>query len=406
MTLNRRQFIVLGGLALGACSSAAVSQGSGQDRGVPAEAVAEIGGGGDAGTGTSTGAQPNGREDAGTQSVGETIGPAGLYAPERGDIRAIVISDMNSRYGSTEYKTEVLRGIELLPDWQPDLVICAGDMIAAQKISLTSAEVDLMWSEFDRQILTPIRGMNLPFALTIGNHDASGLVRDGGYVFEVDRQSATRYWQAHQDALALVYVDTGNFPYYYSFKQNDIFYLVWDASAADVPAEQIAWADRSLGSPEAQSAKLRIVMGHLPFFAISQGRDRTGEILNQPEALRSLLERHQVHTYISGHHHAYYPAHAGQLELLHCGALGSGPRTWLERTDTAMQTLTVLDIFLGDPAAATVYTTYNMNTMQRVDAQQLPRQIVGPTGRLLRHDVTLANLSEAELNQQYVPSLH
>ncbi|MEO0456110.1 MAG: metallophosphoesterase [Cyanobacteria bacterium P01_A01_bin.114] len=397
MTLNRRRFMVLGGLALGACSSAAVPQKSRQDERAPVEAAAET------------------REHEVPRStrVGEAIGPAGLYAPARGDIRAVVVSDMNSRYGSTEYKTEVLRGIELLPDWQPDLVICAGDMIAAQKISLTSAEVDLMWTEFDRQILTPIRAMNLPFALTIGNHDASGLLREGGYVFEIDRQSATRYWQAHQDALDLAYVDTGNFPYYYSFKQNDIFYLIWDASAAAVPAEQIAWADRSLGSPEAQSAQLRIVIGHLPFFAISQGRDRAGEILNQPDALRSLLERHNVHTYISGHHHAYYPAHAGQLDLLHCGALGSGPRTWLDRTDPAMQTLTVLDIFLGDTSeedaseqATTVYTTYNMNTMQQVDTQQLPRQIVGPTGRLLRQDVTLANLSEAELNQQYVPSLH
>jgi len=40
-----------------------------------------------------------------------------------------------------------------------------------------------------------------------------------------------------------------------------------------------------------------------------------------------LLERYHVH--ISGHHHAYFPGHRGQLELLHTGALGSGPRPLL-----------------------------------------------------------------------------
>ncbi|NEP16991.1 MAG: metallophosphoesterase [Leptolyngbya sp. SIO4C1] len=395
MPLNRRRFIVLGGLALGACSSAAVprrriAQGGGAIWRREDERV--------------KGAETWGRGDAETTErlAGQEIGPAGLYAPVRGDVRAVVISDMNSRYGATDYRAEVLTGIELLPGWQPDLVICAGDMIAAQKISLTSAEVAAMWESFDRQILTPIRAANLPFALTIGNHDASSLKRQGEYVFAVDRQAATQYWQAHLTALALPYVEATGFPYYYSFKQNDIFYLIWDASAADVPAEQLAWAERSLSSPEAQSAKLRIAIGHLPFFAISQGRDRAGEILNHSEALRSLLETYRVHTYISGHHHAYFPAHAGQLQLLHCGALGSGPRTWLNRVDTAMQTLTVLDIFLED--ASTVYTTYSMNTLQVVDAQQLPRQIVGPTGRLLRRDVASADLSQAERNQQYVPS--
>ena len=67
-----------------------------------------------------------------------------------------------------------------------------------------------------------------------------------------------------------------------------------------------------------------------------------------------------------------------------------------------MQTLTVLDFFFetGD----TVYTTYNMNRMELVDTRTLPRQIVGPTGRVLRNDITLADLTPEEHSQSYVRS--
>ncbi|MEL6136913.1 MAG: metallophosphoesterase, partial [Cyanobacteria bacterium J06628_6] len=91
-------------------------------------------------------------------------------------------------------------------------------------------------------------------------------------------------------------------------------------------------------------------------------------------------------------------------EFLHCGALGSGPRTWLNRTDAAFQTLTVMDIFFD--TGEVTYTTYNMNNRELVTLEQLPRQIVGPTGRVLREDIELVDLTEAEVNQPYVPSLH
>ncbi|MBE9079325.1 metallophosphoesterase [Romeria aff. gracilis LEGE 07310] len=390
MSFNRRRFILLGGLALGAAPVIALQRSSRQAEAEPvAIATKEVG--------------PEANLAA-APAVRQNIGPSGLYAPPRGDIRVVVISDLNSRYGSTDYRQEVIEGVQMLPDWQPDLVICGGDMVAGQSISLTQPEIEAMWTAFDRQILSSIRAAGLPFAFTVGNHDASSVKQQGEFVYVLDRQEASRFWQAHEPDTALSFIEDAGFPYYYSFKQNDIFYLVWDASSANVAPEQVAWADRSLGSPEAQSAKLRIVLGHLPFYAVSQGRDRAGEILNQADQLRAMLERHQVSTYISGHHHAYFPGHAGQLNFLHAGALGSGPRSLLNSTGAPFQTLTVMDIFLDVPE--TVYTTYNMNTRQVVDRQNLPRQIVGPNGRELRQDLTLADLSEAEQNQAYVPSAH
>ena len=381
--LNRRRFLLLSGLALGACSARPMPRSISR-----------------AETATLASAPVPQRHP----SYGKAVGPAELYAPRRGDVRTVVISDLNSRYGSTDYRQEVMQGVSILPQWQPDLVLCVGDMVAGQSKGLSRTEVEAMWQGFDRLILQPIRQADIPFALTIGNHDASSLTYSGSYVYKTDREVTTRYWQDHQNQLDLAYVDAGNFPYYYSFKQNDIFYLVWDASSATVPADQVAWAERQLGSEAAQSAKFRIALGHLPLYAISQGRDRNGELLNNADTLQALLERHRVHTYMSGHHHAYYPGYAGNLQLLHCGALGSGPRTWLNRVDAAMQTMTVLDFFFD--TGETVYTTYNMNSMALVETSSLPRQIVGPTGRVIRQDLTKADLTAAEQSQGYVPSLH
>jgi len=45
--------------------------------------------------------------------------------------------DLNSRYGSTSYEPMIGKAIALIPDWQPDLVVGGGDMVAGQNPSLT-----------------------------------------------------------------------------------------------------------------------------------------------------------------------------------------------------------------------------------------------------------------------------
>lgn len=389
MPLNRRRFVILSGLALGgaaatasSCSSSNQSASASNSSFTPSSTPYPVA--------SSTASSP------------QAPAPAGLYAPQRGDIRLAVISDLNSAYGSTDYRREVIDGIAMLPDWQPDMVLCAGDMVAGQSISLSATEIEAMWMAFDEKILSPIRAARLPFAMTIGNHDASSYKSDGEFIYVLDRQETKRYWSGHQSDTDLTFAEASGFPFYYSFRQNDIFYLTWDASSANIPPEQVAWADRALSSSEAQTARLRIVMGHLPLYAVSQRRDRPGEYLNQADELRLLLERHNVHTYITGHHHAYFPGKVDQLNMLHCGALGSGPKSLLATNTAAYQTLTIMDIFLDTTKA--VYTTYNMNTKEVVDLQQLPRQIVGPNGRELRQDIHIEELTPAEQSQPYVPS--
>lgn len=321
-------------------------------------------------------------------SKGQALAPPGLFAPPRGEIRLVVISDLNSQYGSTHYAPEVTQAIALIPGWQPDFVLSGGDMVAGQSHTLNRGQIQAMWTAFDRTVAAPLRQAQLPLGFTIGNHDASGVLSaTGSYVFAQERQLAADYW--HQNSPKLPFVDRAQFPFYYTFAQDNIFYLVWDASTAKITPEHLAWVEKSLASSAAQKAKLRIMIGHLPLYGIAVGRNKSGEYLQNADALRSLMERYRVHTYISGHQHAYYPGHRGQLQLLHTGALGGGPRPLVGSNLPPQKTITVVDIGLAP--ASTAYTTYDMKTLQVIDQQQLPRQINGENGTVYRRDVMTEN---------------
>ena len=320
--------------------------------------------------------------------------PKGLTAPVRGDVRIVVISDLNSQYGSTTYEKEVDQAIAFIPDWRPDLVLCGGDMVAGQKNSLTSNQISAMWEGFDQHIAAPLRQAKIPLGFTIGNHDGSGAIVQGKMRFQKDRDLASNYWNNPRHNSGLTFVDKAKFPFYYSFSQNNIFYLVWDASTDRLSEEQLSWVEKSLASAAAQSAKMRIAIGHLPLYAVAIGRNTAGNVLANPDKLRTLLEKYQVHTYISGHHHAYFPGKRGELELLQTGALGSGPRKLINSQQQPFKTLTVVDINLN--SESTIYTTYNMNNLSVVDSQTLPRIVVGYNGWVLRRDVSWQELTPQE----------
>lgn len=312
--------------------------------------------------------------------------PKGLYAPQRGDVRLVVISDLNSAYGSTDYRESVKTAIRLIPDWEPDLVLCGGDMVAAQSLSLSRSEVNAMWDAFDRYVSGPLRTAKLPFGFTIGNHDGSGALGGSGkFSFQTDRDAARAYWRDASHNPNLSFIDRGDFPFYYTFAQNEIFYLVWDASTATITKAQLDWAAKAFSSKAAQEAKLRMVIGHLPLYGIAKGRDNYGNFLDDADELQNFLEKYKVHTYISGHHHAYYPGHRGKLELLHAGVLGDGPRRLIAGNLPPNHTLTVVDIKLD--TAETIYTTYDMDTLKVIDQSTLPRMLNAPNGKVYRRDV-------------------
>jgi 3',5'-cyclic AMP phosphodiesterase CpdA len=309
----------------------------------------------------------------------------------------VVISDLNGLYGSVDYDPEVDRAIRLIPHFQPDIVLGGGDMVAGQDPRLSEERIRAMWAAFDQHVAAPLRAAQLPYGFTLGNHDAS-CARNarGGFLFQKERDLAREFWNDPAHDPGLNFVDRGDFPFYYTFEKDGVFYLVWDASCNFIPSEQMAWAEAALASERAQQAKLRIVIGHLPLYAVAVGRDHPGEVLLDAEAKRALLERYRVHVYISGHHHAYYPGYKGQLQLLHCGALGSGPRPLLGSPLPPRKTLTLIDIDFASPEI-THYTTYDMRDLSVIDQAQLPRFLTSHNGLVLRRDVRWDSLTPEEI---------
>lgn len=340
-------------------------------------------------------------------STDQTIavdGAEGLYNPPRGDVRLMVISDLNSAYGSTEYDPEVDQGISLIPFWQPDLVLCSGDMVAGQQPSLTPEQIRQMWAGFDRHIAAPLRQFGVPFGFTIGNHDASSAQAiDGGFLFQQERDLASEYWNDPNHAPGIQFVDRFEFPFYYTFAHHNIFLIVWDGSSSKIPAEKLAWVEQQLASPEAQQAGLRIILGHLPLYGVAVGRDEPGEVMENADQLRAMLEKYNVHTYISGHHHAYYPAHKGTMQLLHTGILGSGPRPLINTDLAPRKALTIVDVSFDSPDRTT-YTTYDMQTLKPIQFDELPRFLTGHNGMVLRRDVDDLNASERSQCEQQLGS--
>ncbi len=326
-----------------------------------------------------------------------------VVGPARGDTRMVVISDFNSAFGSVTYGWEVDSIAQRIPRiWQPDLVVSGGDMIAGQSPALTPEQVDAMWAGFDRAVATPIRAAGIPYVFTIGNHDGA---------IPVDSAAAERYWNDPRHFPGWVPVDTTNYPFYMSFfgdssRQN--FFIAWNASDANLSDAELAWVEAQLSTDIAKAARHRFVVGHLPLYASSNERNSAGNILNDSERLRELLERNDVHTYISGHHHAFYPAKRGQLELLNAGAAGSGPRSWIGLDEVSPNTVTVVDVFAAaNPRYGRdtlVYTTYETRyrdaaDMPIFDDTRLPEVMFSYNGQYhIRRDLQLTSAGNGSLS--------
>ncbi|WP_143960851.1 phosphodiester glycosidase family protein [Litoribacter populi] len=311
--------------------------------------------------------------------------------PRKGDLRLAVISDLNSGLGAADYEWQVDSIIQRIPRlWRPDMVVCGGDMVAGMGVNDT-AVISKMWKGFDKHIAEPLRAAKIPFAFTLGNHD-------GPRSYPIEHKAAREFWQNPEMETGLEFVDQTHFPNYYSFKKDKAFFISWEASSPVITSENLVWLEEQLSSEIAQNAQYRFVMGHMPLYAVAQERDSKGNVLEEPEKLRGILQKYDVHTYISGHQHAYYPGKRGELELLNAGAAGSGPRGWLDMDYAPQHTITIMDIFYEQDSI--VYTTYDIkekdaDKMPVFDEKKLPPAVFGVNGHLIRRDLALNKEFEA-----------
>lgn len=313
-------------------------------------------------------------------------------------VRAVVISDLNGAYGSTAYDPEVSHAIaRVTGEWRPDVVLLAGDMIAGQSPALPDSAVRAMWRAFDAVVAAPLRTAGIPLVATLGNHDGSAYPAHAR-----DRRIAIEHWRNLPPvAGGADFIERTHHPLRHAVRFGDVFIASWDATNAESAdaAELLAWLERTLTSPEARQARHRVVLGHLPLYAVAEGRNRRGEVLAHGDSLRRQLERWGATLYVSGHHHAYYPGRRSSVELLHAGALGGGPRPLIGETAPRGKTVSLLE-FHADSVALRTYRVSRDGDLEEIQVNRMPAFLCGITGAVVRRDVpeSMARCSAGSAN--------
>lgn len=298
--------------------------------------------------------------------------------PKQKTFKIAVISDLNSSYGSTTYHPDVYATLKELDSIKPDLILCGGDMVAGQKASLNEAQLQAMWDSFGKNILQPIQQMKIPFGFTIGNHDASPS-------YQQDRATAKAFWQAQQQNLGLNYIDYTNFPFYFSYQQNGVFFISWDAAGSKVNPQVFEWMEKQLQSKAAKKAKLRVLLGHLPLYAIVASKNKPAEVLADTETTATFFNKNGIDLYISGHQHAFYPSYTNNVRLLNAGCIGEGARPIIGDDKPATRAYTIIEVPVNN-AKKFSYNTYVPNTGQSIELSHLPDSVIGFNG-VSRKDV-------------------
>lgn len=288
------------------------------------------------------------------------------------DLKICVISDLNSSYGTTTYAEEVKKVISQIDSIKPDIILCAGDMVAGQKSSLTEENIKDMWTGFKGTVLSPINKLKIPFGFTLGNHDASPS-------YLIDRQISQKFWIDNQAATGLNFVDSTNYPSYYSYIKDQVFFISWDASGAKISDEMYQWLESQLSTKLAKKAKLRILIGHLPLFAIVDSKNKEGEVNENPEKALSFFKKNAIDLYISGHQHAYYPAIKEGIRFLNTGCIGDGPRKLIGDSNEAIKTYTLIEVPKRNSKNFN-YKTFSAKTNKLLEINSLPDSIKGFNG--------------------------
>ena len=266
----------------------------------------------------------------------QTRRDSGTLAATPSGLRVAVLSDMNGGYGAQTYGAAVHGAVDRLVEAHPDLVLSTGDMVAGQRAGL---DYGGMWTSFHAAVSDRLRAEGIPFAVTPGNHDASGYRS-----FSHERSVFVAEWEGRRPNVALV--DDSHYPLRYSFTAGPAFFVSLDATTiGPLDPEQMEWLDAQLAAaPQA----VKIVFGHVPLHPFTEGR--AGETIGDPR-LEEMLLRHGVALFVSGHHHAYYPGRRGALRLVSTACLGGGPRPLLgthERSERSLLTFEVREDGIHD----------------------------------------------------------
>lgn len=307
-------------------------------------------------------------ESAPVRTPARAVQPADLEPPPR-RLRVAVVSDLNGSYGSRQYGEAVHAAVDRLLGVQPDLVLTTGDMVAGQRAGLDYAG---MWHGFHSAVSDHLVEHGIPFAVTPGNHDASGYP-----AFARERQRFVEEWSGRRPDVE--FVDDADYPLRYAFRRGPALFVSLDATTVGpLSIDQMAWLDRVLANHD---APVKVVFGHVPLYPFTHGREREAIA---DRALEDLLDRHEVDLFLSGHHHAYYPGRRGPLRLVSTACLGGGPRPLIGTRRPSERSLIVLEI--GEDGIESLDAFAGDELGRRIARRELPDHVGEGELRIDRDD--------------------
>jgi len=285
----------------------------------------------------------------------------------------VLISDLNGRYGSTEYHPRLTTAVEAIIKRQPDAVISVGDMVAGQKKPLLDGpQLDRMWTAFNRTVSDPLEAAGIPLAVTPGNHDGSGFPD-----FHLERQHFEEQWGNRKEGLEIL--PGSEWPRRYAARIEGVLLVAFDGTRPGVlPAAELEFVATMLARYSKKEGKT-VVFSHLPMWPLARGREK--EILEDKKLL-DLLHRFNVDVYASGHHHLFY-AGTDEAGMLHVavGALGGNARAFSGDTERQRHSFVVLEL---DGTVPEIKAMASPGFAQPIDPAALPARIDGPPGQLKR----------------------
>jgi 3',5'-cyclic AMP phosphodiesterase CpdA len=160
---------------------------------------------------------------------------------------------------------------DLLALQQPDIVLNVGDIV--EKGSR---------SDWDGEFFTPGQALfaKAPCFVAIGNHEKNA-----------------KYFSYY-----LPYPTEKPDGHYYAFRYGGAAFLVFD-DYYQPRAEQLAWMEKTLASPQFQEADWRVVFCHQPAYSVGWP-EYEGDVWKRTHFLE-LLEKYKVHFFFNGHTHTY-----------------------------------------------------------------------------------------------------
>lgn len=293
-----------------------------------------------------------------------------IPAAARGEVlRVVVVSDMNGGYGDTTYGAPVHAAVSRVVDLRPDLVLSTGDMVAGQRRGLDYAS---MWAGFHDAVSDELEAAAIPFAISPGNHDASGYP-----IYAAEREAYAAAWRDRRPK-SIHFVDDERYPFRYSFVAGPAFFVALDATTiGPLEEEQMRWLDAQLA---AAPRDVRVVFGHVPLYPFTVGRE---EEYVGDAALEALLRRHEVQLFVSGHHHAYYPGRRGPLRLVSMACLGGGPRPLIGTEERSARAILGFEVTEDGVRALDAYGGDGFDV--RIERLELPAT-VGSGSRVIDRD--------------------